>query len=67
MRKFGKLKEKIKNVFGTQKVFAEAVGMNVATLNVKLNGKAELTLKEIEKMCSLLKIPSDEIKDYFFY
>ena len=67
MRKFGKLKEKIKIVFGTQKVFSEAVGMNAATLNNKLNGKAEWTIKEIEKMCSLLKIPKDEIKDYFFY
>lgn len=67
MRKFGKLKEKVKIVFGTQADFAEAVGMDAATLNRKLNGKAEWTLKEIEKMCSLLKIPKDEIKDYFFY
>ena len=67
MRKFGKLKERIKIAFGTQKDFAEAVGMNAATLNFKLNGKAEWTIKEIEKVCSLLEIPNDEIKDYFFY
>lgn len=67
MRKFGRLREQIKTVFGTQKAFADAMGMNVATLNSKLNGKAEWTLAEIEKACKLLSISTDEIKDYFFY
>lgn len=67
MRKFGKLREKIKIVFGTQKAFAEAMGMNVATLNAKLNSKATWTMEEMNKVCSLLDIPSVEIVDYFFY
>ena len=67
MRKFGKLREKIKLVFGTQKDFAKALGMNVATLNAKLNSKADWTLTEIEKVCNLLNIPTIETKDYFFY
>jgi hypothetical protein len=67
MRKFGRLREKFKIVFGTQKAFADAMGMNVATLNFKLNGKAEWRLLEIEKACSLLGITVDEIKEYFFY
>ena len=67
MRKFGKLREQIKLVFGTQKAFAEAMGMNVATLNAKLNSKTEWTSLEIEKVCDLLNIPIDDVKEYFFY
>jgi hypothetical protein len=67
MRKFGRLREKIKEVFGTQKAFAVAMGMNVATLNAKLNSKAEWTLNEIEKACALLGILMENIQEYFFY
>ena len=67
MRKFGRLREKIKLVFGTQKAFADAMDMNVATLNGKLNSKATWTLEEIEKAISLLGVSSSEIKEYFFY
>lgn len=67
MRKFGRLREQIKVVFGTQKAFAEAMGINVATLNSKLNGKATWTLEEIEKAISLLGFSTSEIKEYFFY
>ena len=67
MRKFGKLREKIKIVFGTQKAFADAMGMNVATLNSKLNSKAVWTLDEIEKAIDLLDVSGNEIKEYFFY
>ena len=67
MRKFGRLREKIKVVFGTQKAFAEAMGMNVATLNAKLNSKAQWTLSEIEKACILLDISMTETTEYFFY
>ena len=66
-RTFGRLREKIKAVYGTQKAFADAMGMNVATLNAKLNGNATWTLMEIEKACNLLDIPISEIVEYFFY
>lgn len=67
MRKFGKLREKIKLVFGTQKAFATAMGMNYTTLNFKLNGKVEWTAGEIEKACILLGISINEAPEYFFY
>ena len=67
MRKFGKLREQIKIVFGTQKAFADAMGINPATLNAKLNSKGTWTLDEIEKAIGLLGISSNEIKEYFFY
>ena len=65
--KYSKLKGRIIERYGTQKAFAEAMGMNVATLNAKLNSKATWTLEEIEKACSLLGIPKNEINEYFFY
>ena len=67
MRKFGRLKEKIKEKFNTQSAFAEALGINVATLNLKLNGKTDWSLTEVEKVCTLLNISTTETKDYFFY
>ena len=67
MRKFGALRERIRNLYGTQKSFATAMGMNVATLNGKLNGRLDWTLSEIEKACALLHISADDAKDYFFY
>ena len=67
MRKFGKLREKIKIVFGTQKAFADAMDMNVATLNAKLNSKATWTVEEVDKACGLLNISPTEIVEYFFY
>ena len=67
MRKFGKLREKIKIVFGTQKAFAEAMGINVGTLNGKLNSKVEWTVNEVEKAIELLDIDAEKIREYFFY
>lgn len=67
VRTFGKLREKIKAVYGTQMEFADAMGMNVATLNAKLNNKTEWNVAEVDKVCYLLKIPTSEIVEYFFY
>ena len=67
MRKFGALRELIKLKYGTQKAFAEAMGMNVTTLNLKLNDKTVWTVPEIEKACKLLNFSTSEIATYFFY
>lgn len=67
MRKFGKLREKIKLVFGTQKAFAKAMGMNVGSLNAKLNSKTDWTINEVEKAIELLCIPANDVREYFFY
>lgn len=63
---FAKLRGKIKEVFGSQGRFAEAMGMNASTLSAKLNGKSEWTRQEIETACRLLNIPAVEVSDYFF-
>ena len=67
MRKFGRLREKIKEMFGNQKSFAQAMNMNISTLSFKLNSRAEWTLPEIEKACELLNISIDKVNEYFFY
>lgn len=67
MRTYGKLREKIRKLYGTQKAFADALDMNVATLNSKLNGKTDWAMKEIEQSCKLLEISLEEMKEYFFY
>ena len=43
------------------------MGLNVASVNAKLNSKVEWTLKEIEKAYVLLDIPAESIQEYFFY
>lgn len=67
MRTYGKLREKIKNVFGTIGSFATAMGKDRSTISNKLNGLAAWGQDEIEKACMLLGISMDEVTDYFFY
>ena len=67
MKKYGMLREKIQTVFSTQQAFATAMGKNTASINAKLNGKTDWTIKEIEKACMLLNISMTEMPNYFFY
>ena len=64
---FGKLRERIRITFGTQKDFASAIGWHVSTLNLKLNGKVDWSRSDIFKVCDALCIPTNEVGDYFFY
>jgi DNA-binding Xre family transcriptional regulator len=64
---FGRVREKIKIKYGNLLDFSEEIGINKATLSKKMNGKSEWTRSEIEKICSLLEIPTCEIGEYFFY
>ena len=63
---YAKLRGKIKEVFGTQEAFADALGMDCATLSGKLNNKADWKREEIEKACQLLSIPIQQLHEYFF-
>lgn len=67
MRTYGKLREKIKAVFGTIGNFAVAMGKDRSTISNKLNGLAAWTQDEIETACKLLGISMSEVHDYFFY
>ena len=63
---YGKLRGAIREKYGTQAAFAEAMGMSENTLSCKLNGKTEWTRPEIELACHLLDIPLPEAHAYFF-
>lgn len=64
---YAKLRGKIKEVYGTQVRFAEAMDMDRSTLSLKLNGKSEWSRIEVEHACRLLKIPIQDVHEYFFY
>ena len=63
---YSKLIGKIKEKFGTQAAFAEAMEMGESTLSLKLNNKAEWTQDEMSKAMDLLDIDHSEVRAYFF-
>lgn len=63
---YAKLRGRIRELCGTQEAFAEAMGMNTATVSGKLNGKSDWSKKEMELACSILRIPLSEVHRYFF-
>lgn len=67
MRTYGKLREKIKAVFGTIGAFATAWDKDRSTVSNKLNGLTPWTNVDIEETCKLLGIPLEEVREYFFY
>lgn len=63
---YSKLRGKIKEMFGTQSAFAEAMSMSPVSLSEKLNNKVQFSQKEIDRACDLLEIAKEEIPTYFF-
>lgn len=47
----------------TQPVVAEAMGINVATFNQKLNNKRRIYMDEYLKLCEILKLNTTEERD----
>ena len=67
MRKYGKLRERIKANFVNMGEFAKAIGISRSTLSFKLNGKVCWKQSEIEVICKLLDIQMDDMCEYCFY
>lgn len=63
---YAKLRGKIREVFGTNEAFANALGIEVSTLSLKLNNKSPWKREEIEKACDVLGVPVEEVYLYFF-
>jgi len=61
-----KLKGKIKEVLGTQSKLAEELQLDETTISNKLNSNTYFTQKEILRICSILEISLDDVKEYFF-
>lgn len=66
MFEYRKLKCRIKEVFDTQRAFADAMGISYTALNQRLNSVIEWKGSEIGEACKLLKIPLAEAHLYFF-
>ena len=66
-RTYGRVREKIKRVFGSMERFAEAWGKTPSTVSKKFNGKLKLTGNDIEEICKLVGIPVNQIDEHFFY
>lgn len=63
---YSKLRGRIKEIFGTQDNFADALNIGRVSLSQRLTGKLEFTQEEIMKSCELLKFDPSEIPSYFF-
>jgi len=63
---YSKLLGAIKEKYGTQFRFANAVQISERSLSLKLNGKRDWKQKEIIKACIALNINYSEIPTYFF-
>lgn len=63
---YDKLKGKIVEKYGTQRMFAKALQVSEKTLSLKLNNKIFFSQDEITKASELLGIRLDEIQIYFF-
>ena len=63
---YSKLKGKIREVYGTDAAFAEAMEIGRVSLSQKLNNKSEWAQDEMEKAMELLHIPRTSVRAYFF-
>lgn len=63
---YEELRKKIKQVCGTQEIFAKKMGIGRVSLNLRLNNKAEFSQAEIHKACDVLGLSRDDIPKYFF-
>ena len=63
---YSKLAGRIREKFGTQKAFAEALGISEGTLSMKMNGTYYFTQPEIEKAVRILDLEAGSVSEYFF-
>ncbi|MBQ7873729.1 MAG: DUF739 family protein [Oscillospiraceae bacterium] len=63
---YRKLNGRIKEKFGTQARFANAIGLSERSLCLKLNNKINFKQDEIIRICEVLSISYKKIPLYFF-
>lgn len=61
-----KLKGRIVEVCGSQRAFADKIGVSEQTITNKITGKSQFDLDDVLTWCKALGITRDEIADYFF-
>lgn len=63
---FRKLKARIIEKFGTQKLFAEALGVSNNLISLKMTKRVEFSKEDMLKWGELLGIPPEQYYEYFF-
>lgn len=63
---YSKLRGRIRERFGTEQAFAEAMEKTISQMSLLLNGKAVWRQVDIKKACDLLGIADNDIGQYFF-
>ena len=64
---YGRVREKIMQVYGSMEKFATVWGKSASLVSKKFNGKIKMTEDDIVEICKLLGIPVNQIDEYFFY
>ena len=57
---------KIKEVFGTQDAFADAIGLGRVSVSQRLNNQLEFSQQEMFRSADVLGFSRGEIPEYFF-
>lgn len=63
---FSKLRGLIKEKFGSDAKFAQAMGLSSSGMSGRLNNKVPWRTEEIPRACDLLGIPAELVAVYFF-
>ena len=63
---YSKLNGRIREKFGTQKKFAESMGISSTTMSKKLTNKIDFGQAEINRAVRILDIDPGDISLYFF-
>ena len=63
---YPQLKRRIREIYGKQAAFARALGLSERSLSLKLSGKRDFRMREMEKSMDLLCITGEELGSYFF-
>ena len=63
---YRKLRGKIKEVLGSENLLAQQLELSNASISAKLNSNIYFSIDEIDRIIDLLKIPQEEVYDYFF-
>lgn len=61
-----KLRGRIREICGTQRIFARKLGISDSALSLKLANKSEFGREEIHNSIQILEIEPQELNVYFF-
>jgi hypothetical protein len=63
---YARLRGRIKEVFGTQDAFADAIGLGRVSVSQRLNNQLEFSQQEMFRSADVLGFSRGEIPEYFF-